>query len=52
MTVTVRRATPDDLDSVFGIRSEVFTAGLGVPPDIERDDADATAIHVIAERGR
>ncbi len=47
---TVRRAGPADLPAVFVLRHDVFIVGQGVPEDIERDDLDAGAVHVVAER--
>lgn len=49
-TVRVRRAGPDDLEAVFGLRHAVFTVGQGVAEGIERDDRDGGAVHVLAER--
>ncbi|MEP6696969.1 MAG: GNAT family N-acetyltransferase [Pseudonocardiales bacterium] len=46
----VRRAGAADLPAVFSLRREVFTVGQGVPANIERDDRDAGAVHVVAER--
>jgi predicted GNAT family N-acyltransferase len=47
--VRIRRADPDDLPVVFALRHAVFTVGQGVAEDIERDDRDAGAVHVLAE---
>ena len=33
------------------VRTEVFVQEQGVPEDIERDDADASAVHVVATNG-
>lgn len=45
---TVRPATgPDDLRAAFAIRAEVFVAEQGVPAELERDERDATADHVL-----
>lgn len=44
----VGRATADDLPHCFAVRTEVFTAGQGVPAEIERDGRDDEAVHVVA----
>lgn len=36
---------------VYALRHAVFVLEQAVPPDLERDDADATAVHVVALRG-
>jgi predicted GNAT family N-acyltransferase len=46
----VRLAAPDDLPALHALRHEVFVVGQGVPPDLERDEHDATADHVVAVR--
>jgi len=46
----IRRAGPADLDAAYAVRREVFTVGQGVPVGIERDERDAGAVHVVAER--
>ena len=49
MTLEVRRAgTARDLAAAYAVRHEVFVVEQGVPPEIERDDLDATAEHAIA----
>ena len=50
MTVQVRLAGPDDLAAVYALRHEVFVLGQGVPPELERDNLDATADHAVALR--
>ena len=35
-------------ESIRRIRDEVFVEEQGVPPELEHDDQDATAIHVLA----
>ena len=37
--------------AVFELRHHVFVVGQGVPEQIERDDRDAEAVHVLAEDG-
>jgi predicted GNAT family N-acyltransferase len=51
-TATV--ATSADRAEVAALRTRVFVDEQGVPPEIERDDADATAVHVLSrdEAGR
>jgi predicted GNAT family N-acyltransferase len=44
-------AGPADLPEVAALRTRVFVEEQGVPPEVERDDADATAVHVLS-RGR
>ena len=44
----VRLAGPADMDAVYALRHEVFVVGQDVPVELERDDLDATADHVVA----
>jgi predicted GNAT family N-acyltransferase len=37
-----------DWDEVVALRTRVFVDEQGVPPEIEQDDADATAVHAVA----
>jgi predicted GNAT family N-acyltransferase len=39
---------PEDLDACFAVRKEVFVVEQEVPADLEYDDLDATAVHVLA----
>ena len=41
-------ATPADWPEVAALRTRVFVEEQGVPPEIERDAADATAVHVLS----
>ena len=41
-------ATAADWPEVVALRTRVFVREQGVPPEIERDAADATAVHVLA----
>jgi predicted GNAT family N-acyltransferase len=41
-------AGPADRPEVVALRTRVFVDEQGVPPDIERDDADATAVHAVS----
>ncbi|MGY1916287.1 GNAT family N-acetyltransferase [Blastococcus sp. SYSU DS0973] len=45
---TAQVATPADWPEVADLRTRVFVVEQGVPPEIERDDADATAVHVLS----
>jgi predicted GNAT family N-acyltransferase len=56
------RAMPDEcifavdasspfMSAVFSLRHEVFVREQAVPPELERDEFDATAIHLVALRG-
>ncbi|MGY1803930.1 GNAT family N-acetyltransferase [Blastococcus sp. SYSU D00922] len=38
-------ATPEDWPEIVALRTRVFVDEQGVPPEIEQDDADATAVH-------
>lgn len=44
-------ATDRDLPAVFALRHEVFVLGQDVPEDMERDELDAAADHVVAWDG-
>jgi predicted GNAT family N-acyltransferase len=41
-------ATAADRDEVAALRTRVFVDEQGVPPEVERDAADATAVHAVA----
>ncbi|MDP5184226.1 GNAT family N-acetyltransferase [Blastococcus sp. BMG 814] len=41
-------ATADDWPELVALRTRVFVEEQGVPPEIEQDDADATAVHVLS----
>ncbi len=41
-------ATPADMAEVTALRTRVFVMEQGVPPEIEQDAADATAVHVLS----
>jgi predicted GNAT family N-acyltransferase len=45
---SARVATPADWPEVAALRSRVFVEEQGVPPEVERDAADATAVHVLS----
>jgi predicted GNAT family N-acyltransferase len=44
-------ATPADWPEVAALRTRVFVEEQGVPPEIEQDAADATAVHVVSRDG-
>jgi predicted GNAT family N-acyltransferase len=41
-------ATPADWPEEAALRTRVFVEEQGVPPEIEQDDADTTAVHVLS----
>lgn len=45
---TARAAGPDDWPEIVALRTRVFVEEQGVPPELEQDDRDATAVHVHA----
>ncbi|PZA19154.1 GNAT family N-acetyltransferase, partial [Modestobacter versicolor] len=45
---TAAVATAADWPDVAGLRHRVFVVEQGVPADLERDDADATAVHALS----
>ncbi|MGY2064075.1 GNAT family N-acetyltransferase [Blastococcus sp. SYSU DS0619] len=45
---TAQVATAADWSEVAALRTRVFVDEQGVPPEIERDAADATAVHVLS----
>jgi predicted GNAT family N-acyltransferase len=44
-----RVVTSEDRARAFALRHEVFVVEQGVPEDLERDEQDDTAAHVLAE---
>lgn len=48
MTHHVRLASPADLPRLFALRHDVFVLGQAVPEELERDELDRTADHVVA----
>ena len=40
-----------DMQGAFAVRHEVFIVEQGVPPELERDEADDGAVHVVASDG-
>jgi predicted GNAT family N-acyltransferase len=45
---TASVGTDADLPEVAALRTRVFVVEQGVPPEIEQDAADATAVHVLS----
>ncbi|MCF6745434.1 GNAT family N-acetyltransferase [Blastococcus sp. KM273128] len=45
---TAQVAAPADLAEVLALRTRVFVEEQGVPPEIEQDAADGTAVHVLS----
>ena len=45
---SARPATPEDWPEVLALRTRVFVREQGVPPEIEQDERDATAVHVVS----
>ena len=45
---TAAVATAADMPEVTALRTRVFVEEQGVPAEIEQDDADATAVHVLS----
>ncbi len=41
-------ATAEDWPEVADLRTRVFVQEQGVPPEIEQDDRDATAVHAVS----
>ena len=48
MSLQVRLALPEDMAAAYALRHEVFVIGQDVPPELERDELDATAEHAVA----
>lgn len=43
-----RRASAADRAEVAALRTRVFVEEQGVPPEVERDDLDGTAVHALS----
>ena len=41
-------AGPEDRPEIVALRTRVFVDEQGVPPEIEQDDADSRAVHVLS----
>ena len=51
-SIEVRVASSeDDMEAAFAVRHEVFIVEQGVPPELEHDEADDSAVHVVASDG-
>jgi predicted GNAT family N-acyltransferase len=48
---TASVAGPADRPEIHALRARVFVEEQGVPPEIERDDADESAVHVLSRDG-
>ena len=46
--IIVRRAADSELAELLELRREVFVREQGVPPEMEHDELDITAIHAVA----
>ncbi|MGY1807384.1 GNAT family N-acetyltransferase [Blastococcus sp. SYSU D00669] len=46
--MTAEVARPADWPAIAALRTRVFVDEQGVPPEIEQDDADATAVHAVS----
>lgn len=44
-------AGPDDWPEIVDLRTRVFVVEQGVPPEIEQDERDATAVHALSRDG-
>ncbi len=44
-------ANERDMQGAFAVRREVFIVEQGVPEELERDEADDSAVHVVASAG-
>ena len=51
MTAPARRARPEEMAQVMALRHAVFCDEQGVPPELEHDAEDATALHMVALDG-
>jgi predicted GNAT family N-acyltransferase len=45
--VSARVAGPDDWAEIVDLRTRVFVLEQGVPPEVEQDGRDATAVHAL-----
>jgi predicted GNAT family N-acyltransferase len=51
MSVEVRVGRAEDLPELLALRHTVFCVEQGVPPELEQDGLDATALHLVALEG-
>jgi predicted GNAT family N-acyltransferase len=51
VALRVRLATAEEMAAVYALRHDVFVVGQDVPLDLEQDEYDATADHVVAFDG-
>lgn len=48
MSGSAHLATAADWPEIVALRTRVFVDEQGVPPEVEQDDADATAVHAVS----
>jgi predicted GNAT family N-acyltransferase len=48
MSPTAEVAGPGDREEIAALRTRVFVEEQGVPPEVEQDDADSWAVHVLS----
>ena len=51
MRIVAVDATSTLMPSVYAVRHQVFVVEQAVPPELERDEFDTVAIHLVALRG-
>ena len=49
--IVVGRRRTDLMPAVYAVRHQVFVVEQAVPPELERDEFDAVAMHLVALRG-
>ncbi len=52
MVDIIKVSSEQEFEKVLALRFEVFVDEQGVPPEIERDEADGNAVHVLAQKDR
>jgi predicted GNAT family N-acyltransferase len=48
VSATAAVAGPEDWPEIVDLRTRVFVHEQGVPPEVEQDDQDATAVHALS----
>ena len=51
MRIVAVDASSDLMPAVFAVRHQVFVVEQAVPPELERDEFDDVAVHLVALRG-
>lgn len=51
MRIVAVDASSDLMPAAFAVRHQVFVVEQAVPPELERDEFDAVAVHLVALRG-